>query len=151
MKYLHFVADEKVLSALKASTPERLARLEQELGHPLPLALKEYLLLMGEQTCLHVEWDEYGTQGMAKLKAWLYEWIAEYRAKGMPLKAIGEVLPFLNFQDTTFYVPLDGREDPPVYAFDVNEKPTIRRVADSFSAYVRKAYERTRSARARQP
>jgi hypothetical protein len=80
---------------------------------PIPAALKEYLLLMGERTCLHEEWDEHG------------EWIGRYRAEGLALSEIEDALPFLKFQDTFFYVPLeDANDDPPVFAFDLNDRPT---------------------------
>jgi hypothetical protein len=143
MRYINFITDEKVLSELKGSTPERLVKLEHDLGHELPLALKEYLLLMGEQTCLYDAWDEHGTNDMVMLKDWLYEWISKYRAQGIALKGIEQVLPFYDFQDTFFYVPLeDNNDDPAVYAFDINDKPTVRRLDDSFSEFVRRRYER---------
>ena len=52
-------------------------------------------------------------------------------------------LPFLAFQDTFFCVPLeDANDDPPVFAFDINDRPTIRRLDDRFSGFVRRRYQR---------
>lgn len=146
MKYLDFITDEKFLSDLKGSSNDRLSQLEDQLGHKLPAALKEYLLLMGERTSLYDEWDEHGTEDIVKLKHWLYDWVGRYRAEGLALSEIKDVLPFFNFQDTFFYVPLeDGNDDPPVFAFDINDRPTIRRLNDRFSGFVRRLYARRSS------
>jgi hypothetical protein len=98
---------------------------------------------MGERTCLHEEWDEHGTDGIVNLKEWLFDWIGRYRAEGLALSEIKDALPFLKFQDTFFYVPLeDANDDPPVFAFDINDRPTIRRLDDRFSCFVRRCYQR---------
>lgn len=142
MKYLAFVNNSHVLKEVVGSSAEEVGQLESELGLKLPAALKEYLLLMGEVP-LYSEYDYHGTQHMKYLREWLYEWVARYRNEGIALSELGSVLPFDKFQDTFFYVPAGaGSEDPPVYAFDINERPTIRKLHDRFSDFVAEQYER---------
>lgn len=143
MKYLNFIIDKKILSELKGSTIERLNQLESELKYGIPLALREYLLVMGEETSLYEYCDEHGTNEILKLREWLYEWVEKYREQGIALNEIKNVLPFFNFQDTFFYLTIeDGDDNPPVYAFDINDRPTIRKLDDQFSEFVRRRYEK---------
>jgi hypothetical protein len=130
MKYLDFVNDKKILTVIVGSSEEDVRKLEGELGYNIPLALKEYLLLMGE-TSIYTEYDYHGTRDMKYIRDWIYEWIERYRNEGIPLNELKEILPFDKFQDTFFYVPIEeGSDNPAVYAFDINESPTIRRIKE---------------------
>jgi hypothetical protein len=96
---------------------------------------------MGE-TPLYAEYDHHGTREMKYLREWLLEWIERYRKKGVALGEMENALPFDKFQDAFFYVRLQkGNDDPPVYAFDVNERPTIRKLHDRFSDLVVEKYD----------
>jgi len=141
MKYLTFVANENVLKAVVGSSPQDVDQLERDLGIPIPAVLREYLLLMGE-TPLYAEYDHHGTREMKYLREWLGEWVERYRNEGIALREMENALPFDKFQDTFFYVPAqEGNDDPPVYAFDIHERPTIRKLHDRFSEFVAEKYE----------
>lgn len=141
MEYLSFITDRRVMSEIIGSPEESVRVLEIELGYKLPNALNEYLILMGEKS-IYREYDYHGTKDMLYLHEWIYEWIKRYREEGVELSRIKEILPFDKFQDTFFYVPIEaGIENPPVYAFDINETPEIRKLFNSFSDFVKWKYD----------
>lgn len=143
MNYINFIEDKNVLLKLQGSTDEFINKAEIELGHKIPMAVREYLQITGESADLYSIWDYHGTKDLKYIKEWLYEWIERYRSEGMSLDEIKNVLPFFKWQDTFFYVPIeDGNENPPVYAFDINEMPTIRKLSDSFTEFVRYRYNK---------
>lgn len=83
----------------------------------------------------------HGTREMKYMQDWLAEWVSCYRADDIPLTGMDNAIPFLKFQDTFFYV-LAGtyRDDPPAYAFDIHETPTIRPLHERFSDLVVKQW-----------
>jgi hypothetical protein len=142
MKYLNFFDDEKALAYVVGSPIEDIDRLEKELGVKIPEALREYLQMMGVKP-MDNEYYEQGTKDMKWLRASIYEDVEAYRSQGIELSEIGNILPFHFFLDTYFYVPVDYRnENPPVMAFDINVKPTVRKVADSVTDFVKIQYQR---------
>ena len=68
MQYLNFINDENVLSSIVGSTIEEINELESELGFKLPLALNEYLLLMGEKTDFYEYVHEHGTKKIIEIR-----------------------------------------------------------------------------------
>jgi competence CoiA-like predicted nuclease len=141
MDYINFITNEKILSQLKGSKEEDIKKLELQLQYNIPMALREYLEIMGDKTNFYEYVDEHGTQEIFKLRIWMHEWIDKYRSKGISLNEIESILPFFNFQDTFFYIKIeDANNNPAVYAFDINEKPTIRMVSDSFVDFVKNGY-----------
>ncbi len=141
MEYINFIDESNPLVSIEGSDMETIEKVEIELGYSIPKALKEYLMLMGEKTNFYEYWDEHGTREILKLNSWLYEWINKYRSEGIQLEKIKDVLSFFNFQDTFFYIPIEaGNENPSVYAFDINDTPTIRKLNDSFTDFVRWKY-----------
>lgn len=142
MKYFNFINKENSKLLIQGSDFESIELVEHKLGFKIPLALKEYLLLMGEKT-IYDEYDYHGTKDMKYLHEWIYEWIDRYRSENIKLSMIGEILPFDKFQDTFFYVPIEeGNQNPPVYAFDINDTPTIRKLNDSFTDFVIERYNK---------
>ncbi|WP_163445133.1 SMI1/KNR4 family protein [Flavobacterium columnare] len=140
---MNFIDFGKISLDIEGSSHEQIHLVETELGFKIPLALKEYLLVMGEKTNFYEYWDEHGTKELVKLKLWIYEWIDKYRSEGIGLSELKTILPFFNFQDTFFYVPIEeGNENPPVYAFDINDTPTIRKLNDSFTDFVLERYNK---------
>lgn len=139
MRHLSFVPPD-VLKTLVGSTAQDVDQLERELGLPIPAALREYLLLMGESPP-NSEYHHHGTREMKYMQDWLADWVCRYRADGIPLTGMDNAIPFLQFQDTFFYV-LAGtsRDDPPAYAFDINDTPTIRPLHERFSDFVFKQW-----------
>lgn len=130
-----------MLFALKGSAEEDIVKLENELQYKIPLALREYLQIMGESTNFYEYLDEHGTKEILKLRSWMYEWINKYRDQGICLDEIKIILPFFNFQDTFFYVNVEpGNDNPAVYAFDINTTPTIRKLSNDFEDFVRSQY-----------
>jgi hypothetical protein len=65
---------------------------------------------MGEKPNLYEYCDEHGSISILKLKDWIYESIKNYRSQGIELKDVTEILPFLKFQDSCFYVPIEGEQ-----------------------------------------
>ncbi|MCJ1807594.1 MULTISPECIES: SMI1/KNR4 family protein [Flavobacterium] len=142
MKFINFVSNKEVLSNIIGSSEIEINDLEKELGFSIPLSLKEYLKLMGEKT-IYSEYDYHGTKDIKYIHEWIYEWIERYRNEGIQLGEIKSILPFDKFQDTFFYVPIEeGNENPPVYAFDINDTPTIRKLNDSFTDFVKERYDK---------
>ena len=142
MNYINFITNAKIISELKGSKEAEIRELERELKYSIPMALREYLALMGEKTNFYEYLDEHGTKEMLKLRMWIYEWIDKYRSQGIGLNEIKNILPFFNFQDTFFYVDIeDGNDNPAVYAFDINEKPTIRMISNNFVDFVKWRYD----------
>jgi len=139
MKHINFILDVRVHSEIIGSPPEQVEMVEQQLGFKIPHALKEYLLLMGEKT-IYSEYDYHGTKDLIELHEWIFEWISRYRKEGIEIKEIEQIIPFDKFQDTFFYLPVDGSENPPVYAFDIHYTPTIRKLHDKFSDFVLEKY-----------
>lgn len=139
MQHLSFIARD-VLNSLVGSTERDVDQLECDLGLAIPAALREYLLLMGESPP-NSEYHHHGTREMKYMQDWLGEWVSRYRAGGIPLAGMDNAIPFLQFQDTFFYV-LAGtcRDDPPAYAFDINDTPTIRPLHERFSDFVVKQW-----------
>jgi hypothetical protein len=141
MKYLSFIEDKKALAYVVGSPIEDIDRLEKDLGVRIPLVLREYLQMMGVKP-MYSDYDEHGTSDMKFLHEWLHEYIENYRNEGFELNEVGNILPFDKLSDTFFYVPLDeGIENPPVMAFDLGAKPTIRKVTDCFTDFVKWKYE----------
>lgn len=141
MRYINFITSDRVLSEIQGSEEFEILKLENELGFKIPLALKEYLMLMGEKT-IYEEYDYHGTKEIKYIHEWIYEWIERYKNEGIDLTELNMILPFDKFQDTFFYIPIEeGNENPSVYAFDINDTPTIRKLNDSFSDFVKKKYE----------
>lgn len=141
MKYINFIISDKVLSEIQGSKENEIVKLESELGFKIPLALREYLMLMGEKT-IYEEYDYHGTKEIKYIHEWIYEWIERYKNEGVDLTELNTILPFDKFQDTFFYIPIEeGNENPPVYAFDINDVPTIRRLNDSFVDFIKLKYE----------
>ncbi len=139
MRHLSFVPTE-VLRTLVGSSAEEVDQLERDLGLAIPAALREYLLTMGESPP-NSEYHHHGTREMKYMQDWLGDWVRRYRAEGIPLPGMDNAIPFLQFQDTFFYV-LAGtyRDDPPAYAFDINDTPTIRLLHDRFTDFVVKQW-----------
>ena len=95
---------------------------------------------MGEKT-IYSEYDYHGTKNIIYIYEWINEWIERYRNEGVNLDQLKTILPFDKFQDTFFYIPIEeGNENPPVYAFDINDTPTIRKINESFSDFVQEKY-----------
>ena len=142
MNFINFIDIASNKLGIKGSSNESINNLENHLGFKLPLALKEYLLLMGEKT-IYNEYDYHGTKDIMYIYDWINEWIDRYRNEGLDLSEIEKILPFDKFQDTFFYVPIEeGNENPPVYAFDINDTPTIRKLNDSFTDFVKERYNK---------
>lgn len=139
MKYIDFVTNEKILSMIQGSSMENLDQLEGVLGFTIPLAMHEYLELMGEKT-VFPDYDHHGTKEILYMHEWMYDWIHQYREEGLSLDQIEQVLPFFKWIDTFFYIPINGADDPPIYAFDINVTPTIRKLNDSFTEFIRWNY-----------
>ncbi|WP_375604918.1 SMI1/KNR4 family protein [Flavobacterium davisii] len=143
MKFINFIDSANTNLVIEGSNNESIHLAENDLGFKIPLALREYLLLMGEKTNFYEYSDEHGTKELVKLKEWIYEWIEKYRSEGIELSELKNILPFFNFQDTFFYVPIEeGNENPPVYAFDINDTPVIRKLNDSFTDFVLERYNK---------
>lgn len=141
MDYINFITDSRILKKLRGSTFAAIHRLEGKLEIRIPVALKEYLTVSGETCYLFNQHDSHGTKDIQELKEWLDQFIAGRRAEGVQLNEISNILPFLYWQDTFFFVPLEsGNDDPPVYAFDVDDNPEIRLLGDHFSEFIRKQY-----------
>jgi len=141
MKYINFITAKSVISEIQGSKKEEITQLENELGFRIPLALSEYLMLMGEKT-IYNEYDYHGTKEIKYMHEWIGEWIERYKNNGLDVDELGTVLPFDKFQDTFFYISInEGNENPPVYAFDLNDTPTIRKLYDRFTDFVKWKYE----------
>lgn len=143
MNYFGFLSDKTIIQNLKGSSIIDISKLEKVLGFKLPLALKEYLIITGESAYLYSIWDYHGTNDIAYLYEWIHEWIVRYKEEGVDVSNISKVLPFFKWQDTFFYVPIEIElENPPVYAFDIGETPTIRKLSNSLSDFVKDLYEK---------
>jgi len=142
MKYLDFINDENIKNSIEGSLEQNILELEKKLRFNIPQALREYLALMGEKT-IYRGFDYHGTKDMYELYDWIFELINDYRSKGIKIEEIKLALPFDKFQDTFFYVPIEQEnENPPVYAFDINDTPTIRKLNNSFTEFVKERYEK---------
>ncbi len=142
MKFMNFIKIDNITLEIEGSKIQAIELLEADLGVKIPLSLKEYLLLMGEKT-IYDEYDYHGTKDMKYIHDWIYEWIDRYKREGIKLSEIDKILPFDKFQDTFFYVPIEeGNENPPVYAFDINDTPVIRKLNDSFTDFVLERYNK---------
>jgi hypothetical protein len=141
-----YFSDLPALLDLSGASNEEIIALEQKTGKKLPLSLKEYLLLMGKSRppLLFREWSYHGIDDMAYIHEWLYELIEGYREQGVeePLERLNNVIPFFHFQDTFFFVHEDQGDDPPVYAFDIGDKPDVRQVSPSFMQLIRERFKR---------
>ncbi|QYS89464.1 SMI1/KNR4 family protein [Flavobacterium davisii] len=139
---MNFIKIDNITLEIEGSKIQAIELLEADLGVKIPLSLKEYLLLMGEKT-IYDEYDYHGTKDMKYIHDWIYEWIDRYKREGIKLSEIDKILPFDKFQDTFFYVPIEeGNENPPVYAFDINDTPVIRKLNDSFTDFVLERYNK---------
>jgi hypothetical protein len=140
MNYINFIKNEEILSKIMGSQDIEIEELEKSLGFSIPISLKEYLILMGEKT-IYNEYDYHGTKNIIYIYEWINEWIERYCSEGVNLDQLKTILPIDKFQDTFFYIPIEeGNENPPVYAFDINDTPTIRKINESFSDFVQEKY-----------
>lgn len=139
-KYIDYI-NLSSLPEAKGASDEEIALLEKKLAKPIPLSLKEYLSLLGKnKPLLFFEWEYHGVDDMAEIHDLLYEWIDEYKSKGLNMDALANVIPFFKFQDTFFYIPGNEGDNPPVYAFDIGDTPDITELSPSFSDFIRESY-----------
>ncbi|HEU4553796.1 MAG TPA: SMI1/KNR4 family protein [Chitinophaga sp.] len=144
-KYINFI-DLQSLPQAAGATGEALTHVEQKLGMPIPLSLKEYLLIMGKnKPLLFEEWDYHGIDDILYLHEWIYEWINRYKNEGIQLDGLDHVIPFYKFQDTFFFIPAGENDNPPVYAFDIGDTPDVRKLDDSFSEFVKHRFFRLKT------
>ncbi len=126
----------------KGSSLEKIMNIENLLGFKFPIALKEYLLLTGNENTLY-EWgcDYHGTKDLITMRNLIYEDISWYKEKGFSIE-LGNIIPFFQFQDTFIYVTIEeGNENPPIYGFDIGDEPTIRKINETLSDYIYKRFE----------
>jgi hypothetical protein len=98
------------------STPEKIAQLEIDLGYPIPLALKEFFLLTGEDYMMLVTGPlhaEQSVNALLKMQSELAEFMIE--SGNVPFD---NVLVFTHSIELFSFVHLNEGDNPIVYSYD---------------------------------
>ena len=136
MTYLNLTGS-SILSLAEGCTNAEIKDMEVTLGRKIPLAVVEYLLTFGKKQHIFSEYDLHGCEDMSDLVVYFESCIKMYEDKGIDMSIAKGAIPFLNFVDTTFFIPdLVGNDDPPIFSLEIGETPEIQKRSDKFSQFI---------------
>lgn len=141
MEYLDYIAEhEKFLGRLVPCSKQDVATLERRIGHSLPGAYIEYLLLAGKEA--HKLFS--GTEHQFGILLTLQRASRELLEQDEFCKQLTDLdFVFLFHQGYEFhFFRLDEGDDPPVYYYlEQSEDEDFEKVADSFSAFMKETVD----------
>ncbi|OIN60432.1 SMI1/KNR4 family protein [Arsenicibacter rosenii] len=137
MKQFFELIPEQFLKAAEGCSEQAITELEQTLGISFPASLREYLTIFGKKQSHFPECHMHGCDDMLRIWEPLNYMRALWEDAGINTGFMDNIIFFFNFQDTYFYVPYEAGDDPAVYALDIGDEPTIRKLNDHLSTYIR--------------
>lgn len=141
MKYFDKIMINK-LHNIEGCTIEEINFIEESINKKIPGSLREYLLYFGHKQNIFLEWDLHGCNDMIEIYNNFNYWVNIYESKNIDMSNQKNIIPFYNCLDTTFYLNLNGSDDPEVLAIDIGDEPTIRKLGDNFSGFIKYVIEK---------
>jgi hypothetical protein len=117
MKFLKSLKDNlNLFEGIESSNENEIVEFENKLGIKIPIALKEFLLLVGNDYDMILRGGGGAKQGIKNFDYILkvsFDLLKETNSIGLD-----NILPFLEYGDQFLFVYLDDGDNPPVYRFE---------------------------------